>query len=179
MGVITGLSAATIALIGSQATPPSALAEDFGLALNGTYREMSDGGWAQSSVGPYGSGGAMVYRDEQTKIETWTVNSDCVSPLECYGEVRSDAGWTAPLKWNGNEWFLDRDIPNWEPCPDGTAAPGHQSFGLWGWDESTSHRDGRTRDLIVGLEKTMAPSGACGRNTPLVIQLPVRLDKLS
>ncbi len=178
-GVFSGISAVAIALIGSQGTAPSAQAADYGIALNGTYRATSNGDWAQSSAGPHGNGGAMVYLDEQTKIETWTVSSDCVSPVECSGEVSSDAGWTAPLKWNGNEWFVDRDIPNWEPCPDGTAAPAHQRFGLWPFDPSTTHREPTARDLVVGLEKTTAPSGACGKNKPLSIELPVRWEKMS
>ncbi len=177
--VVGGVAATTIALLLGLSPAPSAQAEDYGIALNGTYRAVSNGDWAQSSEGPYGAGGAMVYRDQATKVETWTMSSDCVSPIECAGEVKSDAGWTAPLKWNGNGWFVNRDIPNWEPCPDGTAAPGHQSFGLWPYDVSLSRRDPKFRDLIVGFEKTQAPSGACGVSKPLVIQLPVRLEKLS
>ena len=177
--IVSGATATTIALLGSLVALPSAQAEDYGIAINGTYRATSNGDWAQSSQGPYGAGGARVFRDEQTKVETWTVSSDCVSPVECDGEVISDAGWTAPLKWDTTQWFVDRDIPNWEPCPDGTAAPGHQTFGLWNFDPSTTRRDPNARDLIVGFEKTQAPSGACGVNKPLVIQLPVRLEKLS
>jgi hypothetical protein len=179
VGVVSGVTATLVAFTGSLVGAVSAHAEDFGIALNGTYRATSNGDWAQSTVGPYGAGGAMVYRDEPSKVETWTLNSDCISPLECYGEVKSDAGWTASLKWNGNEWFVDRDIPNWEPCPDGTAVTGHQTFGLWGFDPSTTTRNPRVRDLVVGFEKTNAPSGACGKNKPLAIQLPVRLEKLS
>ena len=177
--VVSGAAATVFAWSGCLVAAGSAQAEDFGIALNGTYRATSNGDWAQSSVGPYGAGGAMVYRDELSKVETWTVSSDCISPLECYGHVQSDAGWTADLKWNGNEWFVDRDIPNWAPCPDGTAATGHQSFGLWSFDPSTTTRNPRVRNLIVGFESTTAPSGACGRNTPLDIQLPVRLEQLS
>jgi hypothetical protein len=177
--VVNGAAATTIALLGSLVATPSAQAADFGIALNGTYRAVSNGDWAQSSEGPYGAGGARVYRDQPSKVETWTVNSDCVSPLECYGTVRSDAGWTGALEFNGDEWFVDRDIPNWEPCPDGTAAPGHQTFGMWGFDPSTSLRSSKFRDLIVGFEKTLGPSGACGVNKPLYIELPVRLDRLS
>ena len=177
--VISGVSAAAIALIGSHGTAPPAQAEDYGIAINGTYRATSNGDWAQSSQGPYGAGGARVYRDEATKIETWTVTSDCVSPLECYGEVRSDAGWTGVLEFNGKNWFVDRDIENWEPCPDGTAAPGHQSIGLWNFDPSTSLGIATFRDLLVGFEKTQAQSGACGVSKPLIIQLPMRVEKLS
>src|ERR1700750_1078749 len=98
--VVSGAAATVFAWSGCLVAAGSAQAEDFGIALNGTYRATANGDWAQSSVGPYGAGGAMVYRDEPSKVETWTVSSDCISPLECYGHVQSDAGWTADLKWN-------------------------------------------------------------------------------
>ena len=42
-------------------------------------------------------------------VQTWTVTSSCVSPIECTGEVTSDQGWTAPLRLD-DYWFVDRDI---------------------------------------------------------------------
>ena len=178
MGVAAGAAATAIAVIGSLVTAASAQATDYGVALNGTYRAFSNGEWAQTSAGPNGAGGAMVYIDQPSKMETWTVTSDCISPIQCIGEVRSDAGWTGALNFNGDSWRVDRDIPNWQPCPDGTAAPGHQNFALWGFDPTTSEKN-KSRDLIVGWERTMAPSGACGYNKPVVTQLPVRLEKMS
>ena len=178
-GVELGAGAgAIVAVVGILSTAPPAHATDYGVALNGTYRATSNGDWAQSSQGPFGVGGAMVYRDQPTKVETWTVRSDCVSPIQCIGQVTSDAGWTGLLNFNGDSWRIDRDIPNWLPCPDGTAAPGHQNFALWGFDPTTSEKN-KVRNLVVGWERTQAPSGACGLSTPLVIQLPVRLDQLS
>ncbi|WP_232004906.1 hypothetical protein [Mycobacterium sp. ACS1612] len=120
----------------------------------------------------------MVYIDQPSKMETFSVTSDCISPIECYGEVRSDAGWTGALNFNGDSWRIDRDVPNWLPCPDGTAAPAHQNFALWGWNPATSEKN-KDRDLIVGWERTLAPSGACGYNKPVVTQLPVRLELMS
>jgi hypothetical protein len=169
---------AIVAVVGLLGTASPAQATDYGVALNGTYRAFSNGEWAQTSAGPYGAGGAMVYIDQPSKTEIWTVTSDCVSPIECYGEVRSDAGWTGSLNFNGDSWRIDRDIPNWQPCPDGTAAPGHQNFALWGFDPMTSEKN-KVRDLIVGWERTQAPSGACGSSKPVVTQLPVRLEKMS
>jgi len=171
-------TAAIVAVVVTIATAPSAQATDYGVALNGTYRAFSNGEWAQTSAGPNGAGGAMVYIDQPSKMETWTVTSDCVSPIECYGEVRSDAGWTGALKFNGDVWMVDRDIPNWLPCPDGTAAPGHQNFGLWGWNPLTTEKN-KNWNFIVGFETTVAPSGACGYNKPVVTQLPVRLEQTS
>jgi hypothetical protein len=178
-GVAAGAAATAITMVGSLGTATSAHASNYGIELNGTYRAISNGDWAQNSAGPNGAGGAEVYIDEQTKIQTWTVTSDCVSPIECTGEVRSDEGWTASLRYAGDFWLADRDIPNWEPCPDGTAAPGHQKFMLWGWDPATSQKIAKITDLLSGFERTLAPSGACGVNKPLVVELPVRLEKTS
>ena len=113
MGGAAGAAATVIAVIGSLVTAASAQATDYGVALNGPYRAFSNGEWAQTSAGPNGAGGAMVYIDQPSKMETWTVTSDCISPIECTGEVRSDAGWIGSLKFNGDSWRVDRDIPNW------------------------------------------------------------------
>ncbi len=67
-----------------------------------------------------------VYIDEQTVVQTWTMSSTCTSPVVCTGEVRSDQGWTAPMRLGGGPgspgalgdfWVVDRVVPNWEPCP--------------------------------------------------------------
>src|SRR4029079_14295852 len=129
-------TAAIVAVVVTMPPAPSALATDYGVALNGTYRAFSNGEWAQTSAGPNGAGGAMVYIDQPSKMETFTVSSDCASPIQCDGEVRSDARWTCALNFNGDSWHVERDIPNWLPCPDGTAAPGQQQFVIWGFDPS-------------------------------------------
>jgi hypothetical protein len=115
------------------------------------------------------------------------MTSSCTSPQVCTGEVKSDQGWTAPLNLGGAEgpgslgdfWVVDHVVDNWEPCPDGTAAPGAQKFMFWGVDELTGQRNMKMVNLLTGRDTTKAPSGACGINKPLVIDLPVRLDKLS
>ena len=170
---------ASIAVMARVVSAPSALATDYGVALNGTYRAFSNGEWAQTSAGPNGAGGAQVYIDQPSKLEIFSVSSDCASPISCSGEVRSDAGWTGALSYNGDTWTIKRDIPNWLPCPDGTAAPAHQIFALWGWDPRTSERRSTIRDLIVGSERTQAPSGACGYNKPVITELPVRMELIA
>ena len=92
MGVAAGAAATAIAVIGSLTTATSAQATDYGVALNGPYRAFSNGEWAQTSAGPNGAGGAMVFIDQPSKMETWTLTSGCISPIQCTGEVRSDAG---------------------------------------------------------------------------------------
>ena len=107
------------------------------------------------------------------------MTSDCISPIQgAPATVRSDAGWTGSLKFNGDYWLVDRDIPNWEPCPDGTAATGPQKFCVLGVRPTTSERE-QEPGPARGLGKDQAPSGACGINKPLVTEMPVRLEKLS
>src|SRR4051795_8381598 len=67
---------AICAVVGILGTAPSAQATDYGVALNGTYRAFSNGEWAQTSAGPNGAGGAMVYIDHRSKRKTYIVTSD-------------------------------------------------------------------------------------------------------
>jgi hypothetical protein len=174
-GVDVGAGAAAIALAVSLGVAPPAYAQDFGVALNGTFRVMSDGEWATKGMTP---GGAPVFIDQQTVVETWNVSTSCVSPIECTGEVTSDRGYTATIRLN-DYWYVDHDIPNWIPCPDGTFAPGHQKFILMGFDPEKNQRLLHERDFLMGRNQTKGPSGACGSNQPLVIEMPVRLQRVT
>jgi hypothetical protein len=170
-GVVTA-----IAVLGSVGTAVPAHASNYGIELNGTYRVTSNGEWAQTN---------QVFMDEKTVVQTWTVTSSCVSPIECTGEVKSDQGWTAPLKFGGDgsppdgAWFVERVVPNWEPCPDGTASVGNQEFQFWGMDELSGQRNMKITTLLAGRDSTHGVSGACGINKQLNIDMPLRLDKIS
>jgi hypothetical protein len=181
LGVLAGAAAAAVALAG---TPPAAHASDYGVELNGTYRVISLGEWAKRNE---------VFIDERTVVQTWTINSSCTSPIRCTGQVTSDQGWTAPIKFDGDYWVLDRVLENWEPCPvsydfpgarintgaGGIVAPGKQRFYFWGWDVANSMTVHTNVGLLAGRDRTMGPSGACGINKPLIIELPLRMEKLS
>jgi hypothetical protein len=169
MGVIGGVAATAMAVLGSLGAPPSAHATTFGIELNGTYRVSSNGAWARTND---------VLMDEKSVVQTWTVTSSCVSPIECTGEVRSDQGWTGTLRLD-DFWYVDHEVPNWVPCPDGTFADGHQMFMLWGVDPVTEGRLRTDLTTIAGRDITKSASGACGRNQPTVIELPVYMTKLS
>ncbi|WP_449288837.1 Rv2253/PknI dimerization domain-containing protein [Mycobacterium deserti] len=164
--------AAAIALAASVGIAPQAHAQDFGISLNGTYRVLSDGEWAKKGAAP---GGGEVFYDQQTVVETWNVSTSCVSPIECTGTVTSDRGYTASIRLD-DFWYVDHDIPNWLPCPNGTFAPGHQKFILWGFDPARNERI-KTTEFLAGRNITKSPSGACGRNQPLVIEMPVRMER--
>jgi hypothetical protein len=175
---IAGVVSAAVAVVGSVGTATPAAASNYGVELNGTCRVMSNGDWAKNND---------VFMNEKTVVQTWTMSSSCTSPQVCTGEVKSDQGWTAPLNLGGAEgpgsvgdfWVVDHVVENWEPCPDGTAAPGAQKFMFWGVDEATGQRNMKRVNLLAGRDTTKGPSGACGINKQLVIELPVRLEKLS
>jgi hypothetical protein len=175
---VTAGALTTIAVVGSLGTATPAYASNYGVELNGTYRVMSNGDWAKTND---------VFIDEQTVVQTWTMSSSCTSPQVCTGEVSSDQGWTAPLNLGGAEgpgsvgdfWVVNRVVDNWEPCPDGTAATGNQKYMFWGVDPATNQRNMKMVNLLAGRDTTKGPSGACGINRPLVIELPVRLEKVS
>lgn len=170
-----GLAAGAVALVvaGSLSTPTPAYADDFGVALNGTYRVMSDGEWAKRGMTP---GGADVFFDQETVVQTWTVSTDCVSPIECSGTVQSDLGWTGTIRLK-DFWYVDHDVPDWLRCPDGSTAPGHQKFILMPWNPTVNQRS-KSTDFLMGRDQTKGPSGACGTNQPVVIEMPVKAQKI-
>ncbi len=168
-GVIGGVAATVVTVLGSLGAAPSAQASDFGTELNGTYRVSSNGQWARTND---------VLMDEKTVVQTWTISSACVSPIECTGEVRSDQGWTASLRLD-DFYYVDHDIAQWAPCPDGSLASGHQMFLLWGINPASEERVTKDIKYMAGRDITRTASGACGVNKPLVIELPVYIEKLS
>jgi hypothetical protein len=126
-------------------------------ALNGTYSATSDGSRAQTNY---------AFHDEATVTSTWTISSTCTDPMDCTGQVRSSQGWSANLRLIGGDlWIVARDVPGWEKCQDGSSAPGHQMFKF------------SADDNLAGWDYTVGPSGACGANKPLTIELPFKLVK--
>jgi hypothetical protein len=178
IGVVGAVSTA-VAVSGSLGLATPASASNYGVELNGTYRVISNGDWATTSAGPYGAGGAQVFRDQPTVVQTWTMSSSCTSPIRCSGSVTSDQGWTAELSTTGDYWIVDHVIENWLPCPDGTVVPGAEKFFFWGWDPVGSNRDMKYTDVLPGRDRIKAASGACGSNKPVVTEWPLRLEKLS
>lgn len=173
-GVDVAAGAAALALVGSLCSAASSHADSKD-GLNGTYQVMSDGEWAQQEAAP---GDANVFIDQNTVTETWNISTDCVSPIECSGTVTSSLGWTGAVRLD-DFWYIDHDVPNWIPCPDGTFAPGHQKFILKAIDPATNESRLSNKNFLMGRNSTKAASGACGRNAPLVIEMPVKAVKLS
>ncbi|UXA06169.1 hypothetical protein KXD96_25415 [Mycobacterium sp. SMC-2] len=146
----------------------SANASKDDVAINGTYRATSIGNWAKVRDS---------YHDEATVISTWTISSSCTTAEQCDGTVRSDQGWSAPMTMtDGKIWWVKRDVANWETCPDGTSYTGHQTFYFYAVDSNGIPQIGSP--TLAGKDKTLGPSGACGVNKWLDIEIPFRLDKI-
>lgn len=171
-GVDVAAGAVAIGLLASLGVAPQASAQGFGVGLNGTYRVLSDGEWAKRGMAP---GGGDVFFDQQTVVETWNVTTNCTSPIECTGTVTSDRGYTASIRLD-DYWYVEHEVPNWIPCPDGTSVSGRQMFILWGFNPARNERV-KSTEFLAGRNVTKSPSGACGRNQPLVIELPVRMQR--
>jgi len=168
--VAAGAVAAMTMTATLSATP--ARASDFGVELNGTYRYYANGDFALVNE---------VRKDMPTIDETWTLSSSCVSPIECEGTATSSAGWTARL-WYGYPnayWVVDRNIAEWQFCPNGMVAPGEQRFQFWGFDPVSTERKMNITNFLVGRQRTNSPSGSCGTNQPLVIETPMKLEQVS
>jgi hypothetical protein len=153
----------------------SAAADANNPALNGRYLATSNGEWAMTNES---------FHDEVTVQSVWTITSSCSTPQDCAGTVTSDEGWTADITFrSGDKWRVDREIPNWEPCADGTAATGLQNYVFWpsetaGAPESAFPRLGKidmNSPILTGWQQTTGPSGACGWNKTLDIRTPFKL----
>ena len=95
------------------------------------------------------------YHDERSVTQTWTITSTCSTYQDCTGRVTSDQGWSADMIYTSGSWRVRRTVDNWEPCIDGTATPGEQTFTFWkgypeafplkGWD----HDEGSERCVRI------------------------------
>ncbi|WP_343601621.1 hypothetical protein [Mycobacterium sp.] len=163
----TAATATLLATVSGLGATPSARAD--GTPINGTYIATSVGEWAQTN---------LAYHDEPTVRSTWTITSSCTTYQDCSGQVTSDQGWSAPLNTHdGGFWYVRRDVPNWEQCPDGTAATGRQTYTFYYAGPDAKQQPGSS--TLAGRDKTVGPSGACGVNRWLVVEMPFRLDKIA
>ena len=139
------------------ALPPSAQSA-VDPALNGVYTATSDGQWAKTNE---------IFRDEATVITTWTITSTCSGAYDCKGTVTTDQGWSAEIVYISRMWFVTRTLDSWVPCADGTTAPGKQIFKFY--------EDPNVKGRYVGWDTAAGPSGACGVNRPVFIEIPFTL----
>lgn len=163
------LVTSAIGALGPAATARAITADD--VALNGTYRATSIGNWAKIND---------QYNGEPTTVQTWTLTSSCTSIMECDGTVKSSEGWSARLYMrDGFLWYAKHEVPDWERCEDGTAFTGKQTFSFYPADPTGTTGEFQVGSpVLAGKNKTVGPSGACGHNQWLTIELPLRLDKI-
>ena len=164
-----GAAVSAAAVIGAPGTDGSARADANNPALNGRYLATSNGEWAMTNES---------YHDEATIRSVWTITSSCSTPQDCAGTVTSDEGWTADISFrSGDKWRVDRELPNWEPCADGTAATGLQQFVFWPSD--AMGKIDMNSSILSGWQQTTGPSGACGWNKTLDIRTPFKLAPIA
>jgi hypothetical protein len=158
--------AVSVSMAIATATTPFARASEGDGSINGTYVATSDGVWATTND---------RYHDEATVRSTWTISSSCPNKVDCTGWVTSDQGWSAALTKRNSLWVLVRELPQWEPCADGTFGHGKQMYQFYPVDDSGNvNPDSST---FAGHDQTVGDSGACGRNKSLVIDLPFTMTK--
>lgn len=163
-------TATAVSVIGALAAPPAHAVTDE-MPINGTFIARSMGEWAQTRDS---------YHNEATVTSTWTINSTCTTPTDCTGQVTSDKGWTVPLRYFASAWEIERDIPNWEPCDDGTANAGHQFIRFWGVDEDGMVLTRQSQAIqFAGQDRTYGPSGGCGINNRQEITMPFTMRKVA
>ena len=167
LATATLVAATVFGTLGTASTAQATTKED--VAINGTYRVTSIGDYAKTND---------QYNAEATVISTWTISSSCDTFQECHGTVTSDQGWSAPMNMrDGIMWYVKREVPNWEPCHDGTAYTGQQTYYFYPVNSYGEFSLGSP--TFAGKDKTVGPSGACGQNQWLDIAMPLRLDKLT
>ena len=167
MNVALSATLAAAGMVGGLSAAPPARAYD--PSINGTFTATIIGDYARTR---------QVYHQEAVVRSTWTISSSCTTAEDCGGQVSSDQGWTAPLRMSdGYNWYVRRDIPNWETCPDGTAFPGKDYVYFYPADPETG-LSVQGSPVLAGREQTIGPSGACGTNFPMEIEQPIRLDRI-
>ncbi|BBZ36398.1 Rv2253/PknI dimerization domain-containing protein [Mycolicibacterium confluentis] len=162
------VTAAAVVTLGGVSTSAVATADNPAWGLNGTYTATSNGEWARKNE---------VFYDQASLRSTWTVTSTCSYPGECTGTVVSDWGWTAPIYQKSGTWWVKHTVENWVPCPDGSTAPGLQTFRFKPMTPEGAYVD-PTSTTLVGEDITTGPSGACGVSKPVYINMPFKLVKV-
>jgi hypothetical protein len=162
------MATSAIGFLATASTARAITKED--VAINGTYRVTSIGNWAKIND---------QYNNEPTVVSTWKISTSCTTFQECNGTMTSDQGWSAPIYMlDGTMWYVKHEVPNWERCQDGTAFTGKQTYYFYPADPAGSGEFQIGSPVLAGKDKTVGPSGACGQNQWLTIDLPLRLDKI-
>lgn len=160
-----GAAVITVALGVTLASP--APAADW--ALNGRFVATSNGDWATNND---------VYRDLPSVRSIWTITMTCSNVVTCAGTVVSDAGWSADIAVRSTDYYVVRDLPDWQRCADGTGrtVTGHQRYRFYPVGPDGNILAGSR--VFAGTDKTSGESGGCSLNEKVQIDMPFRLEKL-
>ncbi|HEY9265782.1 MAG TPA: hypothetical protein VIQ11_14370 [Mycobacterium sp.] len=150
-------AAATIGV----ATAPVSSALSCDRPINGTFTATSDGQWSKTRE---------VYQRQATVVTEWTVSSACDDVMHCAGTVTSQQGWSSNLRCQSGQWYATHRVEHWQPCTDGTTTHGDQSFRFW---RASNHPE-----TFKGYDRTIGPSGGCGVNLWLTIEMPFTLTAM-
>ena len=112
-----------MAVFGSLGAAPPAHASNYGVELNGTWRVMSNGDWARTN---------QVFMIEKTIDRDLDHLLELCQPHRMHGHGEKRPGLDRADQLVKVYWILDRDIPNWAPCPDGTSPPATRSSSSGG-----------------------------------------------
>ncbi|WP_422746071.1 hypothetical protein ACN27E_00585 [Mycobacterium sp. WMMD1722] len=158
-------SAAAMIAAGLTVATPAHADDPSSWGLNGVYDALSNGEWAKRNDS---------YYDVPTVHQTWTINTQCSSPMDCAGTVTSSDGWSAPIYTTNGVYYVKRVVVGWVPCPDGSKADGLQVFRFQPTEPDTGFVATDDERLLTGEDHTIGPSGACGRSANMDIRMPFR-----
>lgn len=130
--------------------------------INGSFTATSDGQWSKTRD---------VRQNQATVVTTWTITSECEDLMHCTGRISSEQGWSSELRCQSGHWYTTHRVENWQPCPDGTTTHGDQSFRFWRVSEQP--------ESFEGYDRTIGPSGGCGINLWLTIEMPLTLVQIT
>jgi hypothetical protein len=167
MHAVRAVTALSVAVTLGVFLAPGAYAGD--AALNGRYVATSNGDWATTND---------VHRDESSARSNWTIAMTCSDVVTCRGLVTSDAGWSADIVTTNGEYIVKRELPNWEPCADGSGRTviGHQMYRFFPVGDGGALLPGS--GVFAGFDNTSGESGGCSFNEKLEISMPFRLEKV-
>lgn len=139
-------------------------------ALNGRYLATSNGDWSKTNE---------VYHDQASVRSVWTITMTCSDDVNCTGTVASDAGWSADIYITNTAYVVQRELPDWQRCADGSGrtVTGHQRYDFFPVDEAGFLLPGSK--VFAGFDKTAGVSGGCRLNEKVEIEMPFRLEKLN
>ena len=167
MRTLRGVAALGAVLALGAVAAPSARADD--MALNGRFLATSIGDFATTND---------VRRGIPSVRSIWTIAMTCTNVLTCSGTVSSDIGWSAEITTTNGEYVVKRELPNWQPCADGTGrtVTGHQRYRFFPVGIDGAVLPGSR--TFGGFDTTSGESGGCSLNDKTEIQMPLRLEKL-